>query len=54
MSAAAGQALAERWTAVAAAGNYAFNDLHAMMAFVGAGRGGRRRCALLAAQDARR
>jgi len=32
------QALAERWTAVANAGNYAFNDLHAMMAFVGAGR----------------
>ncbi|HSW22559.1 MAG TPA: tetratricopeptide repeat protein, partial [Burkholderiaceae bacterium] len=32
------QALAERWTAVADAGNYAFNDLHAMMAFVGAGR----------------
>ena len=32
------QALAERWTAVSDAGNYAFNDLHAMMAFVGAGR----------------
>jgi hypothetical protein len=32
------QALADRWTAVAEAGNYAFNDLHAMMAFVGAGR----------------
>ncbi|HEX6019573.1 MAG TPA: tetratricopeptide repeat protein [Burkholderiaceae bacterium] len=32
------QALAERWSALAAAGNYAFNDLHAMMAFVGAGR----------------
>jgi hypothetical protein len=32
------QALAERWAAVADAGNYAFNDLHAMMAFVGAGR----------------
>jgi len=34
-------ALAERWAAVveaASAGNYAFNDLHAMMAFVGAGR----------------
>jgi len=31
-------ALAERWTAVSEAGNYAFNDLHAMMAFVGAGR----------------
>jgi hypothetical protein len=33
------QALAERWAAVARAGSqYAFNDLHAMMAFVGAGR----------------
>jgi hypothetical protein len=32
------QALAGRWTAVSEAGNYAFNDLHAMMAFVGAGR----------------
>jgi hypothetical protein len=34
-------ALAERWsgmTQMAEAGNYAFNDLHAMMAFVGAGR----------------
>ena len=32
------QALAERWSVVAEAGNYAFNDLHAMMAFVGADR----------------
>lgn len=32
------QALAQRWSAVAEAANYAFNDLHAMMAFVGAGR----------------
>lgn len=31
-------ALADRWAPMAAAGNYAFNDLHAMMAFVGAGR----------------
>jgi tetratricopeptide (TPR) repeat protein len=31
-------ALAERWAPIAGAGNYAFNDLHAMMAFVGAGR----------------
>jgi hypothetical protein len=30
--------LAGRWSALAEAGNYAFNDLHAMMAFVGAGR----------------
>jgi tetratricopeptide (TPR) repeat protein len=31
-------ALAERWAPKASAGNYAFNDMHAMMAFVGAGR----------------
>jgi tetratricopeptide (TPR) repeat protein len=31
--------LAERWAPHASAGNYAFNDLHAMMAFAGAGRG---------------
>jgi hypothetical protein len=32
-------ALADRWAAITAAGSqYAFNDLHAMMAFVGAGR----------------
>lgn len=30
-------ALAENWKAKAKAGNYAFNDMHAMMAFVGAG-----------------
>ena len=30
--------LAERWAPHASAGNYAFNDLHAMMAFAGAGR----------------
>ncbi|MDG4873505.1 tetratricopeptide repeat protein [Mesorhizobium sp. WSM4935] len=30
-------ALAENWIPKAAAGNYAFNDAHAMMAFVGAG-----------------
>ncbi len=32
------QALADRWVPHAAAGYYAFNDLHAMMAFVRAGR----------------
>jgi hypothetical protein len=32
------QSLADRWLPVAEAGNYAFNDLHAMLAFVGAGR----------------
>jgi len=31
--------LAERWLAVSAESTYAFNDMHAMMAFVGAGRG---------------
>ncbi|MGO4833297.1 tetratricopeptide repeat protein, partial [Rhizobiaceae sp. 2RAB30] len=30
--------LAENWAPKAASGNYAFNDAHAMMAFVGAGR----------------
>lgn len=32
------QALADRWTPLATAANYAFNDMHAMMAFVAAGR----------------
>jgi len=32
------QALADRWAAVGGAGQYAFNDLHAMIAFVGADR----------------
>ena len=32
------QALADRWAAVGGAGHYAFNDLHAMLAFVGADR----------------
>jgi hypothetical protein len=32
------QPLAERWAPHAAAGNYAFNDLHAMIAFASAGR----------------
>jgi hypothetical protein len=32
------EALADTWAPVATAGNYAFNDMHAMMAFVGAGR----------------
>jgi hypothetical protein len=30
--------LADNWTPVATAGNYVFNDMHAMMALVGAGR----------------
>src|SRR5262245_201823 len=32
------QALADNWTPIATGGNYAFNDVHAMMAFVGADR----------------
>ena len=32
------QTVADGWTSVAGAGNYAFNEWHAMMAFVGAGR----------------
>jgi hypothetical protein len=32
------EAVAENWAPLAAAGNYAFNDLHAMIAFVGSGR----------------
>jgi tetratricopeptide (TPR) repeat protein len=32
------QAVADHWAPVASGGNYAFNDMHAMMAFVGAGR----------------
>jgi hypothetical protein len=32
-------AVADNWEAFADAGNYAFNDVHAVMAFVGAGRG---------------
>ncbi|HEU0200395.1 MAG TPA: tetratricopeptide repeat protein [Burkholderiaceae bacterium] len=32
------QGLADNWAPVATAGNYAFNDMHAMMAFIGAGR----------------
>jgi hypothetical protein len=32
------QALADRWAPLATAANYAFNDMHAMMAFVAAGR----------------
>ena len=45
------QALAERWAPQAEAGNYAFNDMHAMMAFVQAGRS-EDVARLLAAQDA--
>jgi hypothetical protein len=33
------EAVADKWEPLAAAGNYAFNDAHAMMAFIGARRG---------------
>jgi hypothetical protein len=33
------EGVADNWAPYATAGNYAFNDAHAMMAFVGAGRG---------------
>ena len=33
------EAIADRWMPLAGAGNYTFNDAHAMMAFVGSGRG---------------
>lgn len=33
------ETVADRWAPLAGAGNYAFNDWHAMMAFVGSGRG---------------
>ena len=44
-------AVAEQWAPVAGAGNYAFNDVHAMMAFVGAQRP-MDMAAILQAQDA--
>lgn len=46
------QALAERWAAVSADSTYAFNDMHAMMAFVSAGRMGDAEKLLLAQQQA--
>ncbi len=44
-------ALADRWAVVSQQSTYAFNDLHAMLAFVGAGRSDEAQ-RLLAAQDA--
>lgn len=44
------QALADLWEAAGTPGLYAFNDLHMMMAFVGAGRAGAQQ-RVLAAQD---
>ena len=45
------EAIADRWAAAGGAGLYAFNDLHAMVAFVGAGRAGHQQ-ALADAQQA--
>ena len=46
------QPLARNWLPFAAAGNYAFNDAHAMMAFVGAGRWDAARTLLDAQEEA--
>jgi hypothetical protein len=46
------EALSAGWAAVANAGNYAFNDVHAMMAFVGAHHGGAQRVVLEAQRHA--
>jgi tetratricopeptide (TPR) repeat protein len=45
------RALADNWAPLATAGNYAFNDVHAMMAFVGAGYS-KHAAAVLDAQEA--
>ena len=45
-------ALADNWAPVATSGNYAFNDLHAVMAFVGAGRHADARSVIAAQKDA--
>jgi hypothetical protein len=45
-------AIAENWLSVANACNYAFNDAHAMMAFVGAGRTEAAKALLLAQEEA--
>jgi hypothetical protein len=45
-------AVADRWEPIASAGNYAFNDMHAMMAFVGAGRDSAAKAVLEAQQAA--
>jgi len=45
-------AVADGWEPIAASGNYAFNDMHAMMAFVGAGRDSAAKAVLEAQQVA--
>jgi hypothetical protein len=44
--------VADAWEPIAAAGNYAFNDAHAMMAFVAAGRTGSAQAVLEAQRGA--
>src|SRR5690554_1369604 len=46
--------VADRWAPLVGTGNYAFNDWHAMMAFVGAGRGNAQRAVLDSLQVAAR
>lgn len=46
------EAVADRWAPIAAAGQYAFNDVHAMMAFVGADRPALRATVLEAQREA--
>jgi tetratricopeptide (TPR) repeat protein len=46
------QPLADRWLPLARAGNYAFNDLHAMLAFVGADRSAAQQAVLEAQRQA--
>jgi hypothetical protein len=48
------QALADNWEPLAGSANYAFNDAHAMMAFVGAGREAAARTLIEAQQEAMR
>jgi hypothetical protein len=45
-------AIADNWAPIATAGQYAFNDLHAVMAFTGAGRRGAAQAVLAAQKDA--
>jgi tetratricopeptide (TPR) repeat protein len=46
------QAIADNWAPIAAAGRYAFNDLHAVMAFTGAGRKSAAQSVLAAQKEA--
>ena len=46
------QVVADAWAPIATAGNYAFNDAHAVMAFVGAGRPDAARAVIAAQREA--